>query len=131
MGAAVLVLSSLILAGVSLIAQPPSGSPADRWVQFRGTPALHGTSAAALPATLKVLWTYEAGDAIESSAAIAEGGVSRSQTGDLHEVNLADGTRKESGRRPTVSASPRCGGAGCVLGDGSVATRAGASVKAA
>ncbi len=47
------------------------------------------------PATLKVLWTYEAGDAIESSAAIVDGVVYvGSQTGELHAVNLADGKLK-------------------------------------
>ena len=39
-----------------------------------------------------MLWTYEAGDAIESSAAIVDGVVYvGSQTGELHAVNLADG----------------------------------------
>ena len=70
-------------------------APADRWTQFRGTPALLGTSDAKLPSALKVLWTYEAGDAIESSAAIVDGVVYvGSQTGELHAVNLADGKLK-------------------------------------
>ena len=48
-----------------------------------------------MPAALKVLWTYEAGDAIESSAAIVDGVVYvGSQTGELHAVNLADGKLK-------------------------------------
>src|SRR5215213_8528254 len=59
-------------------------APADRWPQFRGSANLVGTTAATLPVQLKVQWTYEAGDAIESSAAIAE----------LHAVNLADGKAK-------------------------------------
>ncbi len=67
-------------------------APADRWTQFRGTAGLHGTSAATLPDQLKVLWTYEAGDAIDSSAAIVDGVVYvGSATGELHAVNLADG----------------------------------------
>ena len=42
-----------------------------------------------------MLWTYEAGDAIESSAAIVDGVVYvGSQTGELHAVNLADGKLK-------------------------------------
>ncbi len=54
-----------------------------------------GHSDAKLPRQLKVLWTYEAGDAIESSAAIADGVVYvGSQTGELHAVNLADGKAK-------------------------------------
>jgi outer membrane protein assembly factor BamB len=71
----------------------PAQAPAAAWPQFRGSPPLHGTTEAVLPPTLKLLWTYEAGDAIESSAAIADGVVYvGSQSGDLHAVNLADGT---------------------------------------
>ena len=40
-------------------------APADRWPQFRGSPALPGTSAAVVPDQLRVLWTYEAGEAID------------------------------------------------------------------
>src|SRR5262245_24086856 len=78
-----LLTFSCIFADVG--AQPRASAPADRWAQFRGTPALLGTSDAKLPPTLKLQWTYEAGDAIESSAAIADGTVFvGSQTGDLH-----------------------------------------------
>jgi outer membrane protein assembly factor BamB len=81
---------------VALLTRPLSAqAPADRWPQFRGTTAMHGTSAATLPSTLKLLWTYEAGDAIDSSAAIADGIVYvGSQTGELHAVNLSDGSLK-------------------------------------
>ena len=69
-----------------------TGAPADRWTQFRGSPTLIGTSAATIPDKLRVLWTYEAGEAIESSAAIADGVVYvGAQPGELHAVNLADG----------------------------------------
>ncbi len=87
-----------ILLWMPLAAQTPpipAGAPADRWTQFRGSPALSGTSAATLPPTLKLLWTYDAGDGIESSAAIVDGVVYvGSQTGELHAVNLADGKVK-------------------------------------
>ena len=46
-----------------------------RWPQFRGNPQLTGVSSTALPAALKVMWTFDAGEAIESSAAIADGAV--------------------------------------------------------
>ena len=89
------LLVSFALAGAALSAQAPGSSPADRWTQFRGTPTLSGLSDAKLPGALKVLWTYEAGDAIESSAAIVDGTVYvGSQTGELHAVNLADGKPK-------------------------------------
>src|SRR5688500_8759750 len=82
----------LTLSTIGMAAQAPAGAPADRWPQFRGSPALLGTSPAALPDKLKVLWTYEAGEAIESSAAIADGVVYvGAQPGELHAVGLADG----------------------------------------
>src|SRR5687767_9142894 len=74
---------------------PSAQAPAERWAQFRGTPALVGTSLASLPPTPKLLWTYDATDPIESSAAIADGVVYvGSQSGVLHAVNLADGSAK-------------------------------------
>ena len=71
----------------------PPGAPAhDSWPQFRGNAALTGVAQTVLPAQLKVLWTYEAGDAIESSAAIADGKVFvGAATGHLLALNLADG----------------------------------------
>ena len=45
------------------------------WVQFRGNPQLTGVTSANPAKTLRVAWTYEAGDAVESSAAIAGGSV--------------------------------------------------------
>ena len=43
------------------------------WPQFRGNPQLTGVTTANPPKTPRVLWTYEGGDAIESSAAIVGG----------------------------------------------------------
>jgi len=60
------------LTGALLAAQAPAGAPADGWPQFRGSSSLAGTSATTLPDALKVLWTYNAGGPIESSAAIVE-----------------------------------------------------------
>jgi len=72
------VISSILICIIfvpAVIAQRPPASiaPAAEWRQFRGTPSLAGVSAATLPATLKLLWTYEAGDPIDSSAAIVGG----------------------------------------------------------
>ena len=47
---------------------------AQDWPQFRGNPRLTGIAASPAPKPpLKVLWTWEAGDSIESSAAVADG----------------------------------------------------------
>ncbi|HEY7516108.1 MAG TPA: PQQ-binding-like beta-propeller repeat protein, partial [Vicinamibacteria bacterium] len=50
-------------------------APSAEWPHFRGDAALTGAGAAELPNPLAVVWTYEAGEAIESSAAIVEGAV--------------------------------------------------------
>jgi eukaryotic-like serine/threonine-protein kinase len=69
------ILAALVvtigLSGASTRAQAPATS----WPQFRGSAPLTGLSSASLPPSLKVQWTYEAGEAIESSAAIADGAV--------------------------------------------------------
>jgi hypothetical protein len=59
----------------------PSNSqlPPETWSQFRGGHHLMGVSVSNVPKDLRVLWTYEAGESIESSAAIA--GVYGSQSG--------------------------------------------------
>src|SRR5690349_6683308 len=81
----------LALAAV-LLAAPAGAQAPPQWPQFRGTPTLTGVTAATLPATLKVKWTFEAGDAVESSAAIA-GGVAYvgSQKGELLALEIATG----------------------------------------
>jgi len=77
---------ALLLIGANLFA-------ADEWPQFRGNPSLTGVSASPVPKTLKLLWTFDAGDSIESSAAISDGVVYvGSETADLIAVNLSDGT---------------------------------------
>ena len=51
-----------------------------------------GVATGPLPATLKLLWTYEAGDGIQSSAAIADGTVYVGvESADLLAIDLATG----------------------------------------
>lgn len=67
-------------------------APGNNWAQFRGNASLTGVSQASVPATIKQLWTYEAGDSIESSAAIVGGTVFvGSQKGELVALNLENG----------------------------------------
>ena len=86
------LLKTLLLVvclAVSALAQEAS---ADNWPQFRGNPSLTGVSQSNVPNTLKQLWTYEAGDSIESSAAIVGGTVFiGSQKGDLVALSLDNG----------------------------------------
>lgn len=68
---------------------------ADSWPQFRANYNLTGVAASTVPDNLKLLWTYDAGESIESSAAIADGTVYvGASTGDLLAVDLANGKLK-------------------------------------
>ena len=74
---------------LSIAAQPAAK---DEWPQFRGNAQLTGAAVSPLPSTLKLLWTYDAGDSVESSAAIADGAVYvGSQSADLISLDLGTG----------------------------------------
>ncbi len=71
---------------------PTSAAFAD-WPQFRGDPALSGVASDVPEAALEPAWTFEAGDAIESTAAISAGSVFvASLDGTLYALKLADGS---------------------------------------
>src|SRR4029079_9179985 len=80
----------------TLAAQQPAataGAPANEWRQFRGSQRHTGVSASTPATTLKLLWTYDAGEIVESSAAIVDDVVYvGSGDGDLLALNLASGT---------------------------------------
>lgn len=66
--------------------------PEPGWPQFRGNPALTGVATTAMPDTLKLLWTAELGESIESSAAISDGKVFvGSMPGELSALDLTNG----------------------------------------
>ena len=86
---------ALTVATLSAQQPSPAAAPADEWRQFRGTPRLTGNSSSTLPPTLKVLWTYDVGDLIDSSAAIVNGVVYvGGGNGDLLALDLASGKLK-------------------------------------
>ena len=67
-------------------------TPAPGWPQFRGTARLSGVAAAAPAATLALKWTYDAGESVESSAAIVDGAVYVGSTkGELLALDLETG----------------------------------------
>ncbi|MCY3758050.1 MAG: PQQ-like beta-propeller repeat protein, partial [Acidobacteria bacterium] len=69
-----------------------SSAAGDGWSQFRGNAALTGISDSLLPDSLKLVWTLEVGESIESSAAIVDGvAYVGSQSGDLLAVSLSSG----------------------------------------
>ncbi len=82
------------------------------WPSFRGDAALTGVATGELPAALSPLWTFEAGDGIESTAAVVNGVVYvGSLDGNLYALELATGKLKfkvETGQEikssPTVFA---------------------------
>ena len=95
-------------------------TPADNWSQFRGNHQLTGVSLSAVPASLKLLWTYEAGDSIESSAAIVGGTVFvGSQKGELVALNLENGAVywKYAAGAPIGESSPAYSGGVVYVGD--------------
>ena len=63
----------LLLLASTLSASSQAPSTASEWRQFRGNPRLTGVSTSVPPDTLKVIWSYEAGEAILSSPAVADG----------------------------------------------------------
>ena len=63
------------------------------WPLFRGNSTLTGVAASELPDQPALLWSYQAGADIESTAAIAEGKVFvGSLDGFLHAIDLETGT---------------------------------------
>ena len=68
-----LTCGALAVGPRTMWAQAPAASPADRWVQFRGSPSLTGVSLTTIAPAPKLAWAWEGGEAFDSSAAIADG----------------------------------------------------------
>src|SRR6266481_6068409 len=115
-------LSSAIFILLSALSLPTAAqdTPADNWSQFRGNHRLTGVSQSEVPQTLKQLWTYEAGDSIESSAAIVGGTVFvGSQKGELAALNLDNGAAvwKYATGAPIGESSPAVSNGVVYIGD--------------
>lgn len=96
------------------------GQTADVWPQFRGNYNMTGVSPTTIPAELKLLWTYEAGDIIESSAALADGtAYVGTGKGELIAVDLWTGKLKwkYQTKEPIVESSPAVGNGLVFIGD--------------
>ena len=94
----------------------------DNWPQFRAVHELTGVSKAELSRNLRLLWTYEAGDSIESSAAIVGGTVFvGSQKGELVALDLGNGGvrwKYQTGAKEGIGESSPCVAHGMVyIGD--------------
>ena len=107
----------------TLVAFAPQAAGSANWSQFRSSPNLLGVASSALPATLKVQWTYDAGGAIESSAVIADGVVYvGAGTGELLAIDLATGKPKWKYRATSADfgigeSSPAVSGGIVYIGD--------------
>ncbi len=95
-------------------------TPADSWPSFRGNLQNTAISLSGVPRELKLLWTYNAGESIESSAAIVGGGVYvGSQKGELVALSLQDGAVrwKYATAGPIGESSPAVAGGIVYIGD--------------
>lgn len=113
------VLKILLLV-LSLSVSALADTPANNWSQFRGNHQLTGVSQSDVPSSLKQLWTYEAGESIESSAAIVGGTVFvGSQKGELIALSLENGSVywKFSTGNPIGESSPAYGNDTVFIGD--------------
>lgn len=107
-------------ARVQAAADANTVAPAEQWPHFRGSRLLTGVTAAALPEKLSVAWTYEAGESIESSAAIVDGSVYvGSQAEELVALELATGKLrwKYKTKGPIGESSPAVAGGTVYIGD--------------
>lgn len=113
-------LACMLLFLLSLSSAKAQDTPADNWSQFRGNHQLTGVSQSNIPSSLKPLWTYEAGDSIESSAAIVGSTVFvGSQKGELVALSLDNGSVywKFSTGNPIGESSPAYGNGAVFIGD--------------
>jgi outer membrane protein assembly factor BamB len=114
------LLLFLLVSTAAVEGQADRAAPVSEWRQFRGTPALTGVSASTPPATLKLLWSYDVGGPIASSAAIAGGVVYvGGGDGDLVALDLASGKLrwKYSTGNLIGESSPAIAGEAVYVGD--------------
>jgi len=114
------LLTLLLSAFYFLPSAPAQDTAADNWAQFRGNHSLTGVSQSTVPSDLKLLWTYEAGESIESSAAIVGRTVFvGSQKGELVSLNLDNGQVywKFSTGGPIGESSPAYSGGAVYIGN--------------
>src|SRR5512145_872557 len=117
------VLKTLTLVLCLIVSAMAQDTPAENWFQFRGNHQLTGVSQSNVSSTLKQLWTYQAGDSIESSAAIVGGtvfvGSQKGELGELVALSLENGSVywKFATGSPIGESSPAYGGGVVYIGD--------------
>src|SRR6185503_9593444 len=118
------VLSILVFVLCLAVSAMAQDTPGDNWAQFRGNHSLTGVSESNVPNSLKQLWTYEAGESIESSAAIVGstvfvGSQKGGDKGELIALSLDNGKVywKFSTDSPIGESSPAYGSGVVYIGD--------------
>src|SRR5262249_18317093 len=85
----------LALAGGAAEKKADATRPEDQWPVFRGNPQQTGVAASALPDKLRVRWQFKAKEAVESTAALADGtAFIGSFDGHLYALDLKSGREK-------------------------------------
>src|SRR5690349_1455238 len=114
-----LLMTLLLVVCLDIVAMAQD-TPAENWSQFRGNLHLTGVSQSRVPDSLKPVWTYDAGDSIESSAAIVGSTVFvGSQKGELVALSLDNGSVywKFKTGDPIGESSPAYGNGVVYIGD--------------
>ena len=90
------------------------------WVSFRGNPQLTGVTDSELPDNPQLLWTFQAGDMIESTAAVVNGTVYvGALDGMLYAIDAETGEKKWTYQtNSSIKASPAIHGGVVYFGDG-------------
>ena len=117
--ASTLLISILASAFLSPQTLAQDVTPEGIWPQFRGNPQLTGVAHGLMPREFRVLWTYEAGESIESSAAIVDGTVYvGSAAGELIALDLNSGAlRWKYKTGPIETSSPSVANGVVYIGD--------------
>ena len=81
-----------VLWGFLFVVLVQAGYAGNDWPGFRGNPQLTGVAAGSVPERLELLWTFKAGEGIESTAALAPGrAYLASLDGYLYALDLEEG----------------------------------------
>ena len=90
------------------------------WVSFRGNPQLTGVADSQVPDNLQLLWTFQAGDMIESTAAVIEGTVYvGALDGVLYAIDAETGEKRWTYQtNSSIKASPAIYDGVAYFGDG-------------
>lgn len=113
------LIALFLASSVSINAGAALQAPWEVWPQFRGNPALTGQAGTGVARELKVQWTWEGGESIESSAAIVNATVYvGTGSGEVLALDLWSGSVKWKYKTgPIEASSPSVAGGVVYIGD--------------